>query len=93
MLHAMTKNPIPAKTGNGTESLKASAMRRIARYWRAIEARTKKELRTRVAAKRARGWVTDGVRLTVTRYNSRTPRLLFSQAMVLPSSLWAISRY
>jgi hypothetical protein len=67
----------------------AAAMRRagqkLARYWKAIEARNLRLLRAKVSAKIAAGWVPDGPPVEVSSYaRSRTqPRHRFSQSMVI----------
>jgi hypothetical protein len=67
----------------------AAGMRRagqkLARYWKAIEARNLRALRAKVAAKTAAGWIPDGPPVEVSSYvRSRTqPRHRFSQSMVI----------
>ncbi|HEX2862040.1 MAG TPA: hypothetical protein VHN79_10390, partial [Lacunisphaera sp.] len=61
------------------------AGQKLARYWKAIEARDLRALRAKVAAKKEAGWVPDGPPVEVSSYVRRRsqPKHIFSQAMVI----------
>ncbi len=58
---------------------------RLARYWKAIEARTLRVLRSRITRSAAAGWVRDGEPVKVTGYTGRHHRAVsrFSQSMFI----------
>jgi hypothetical protein len=58
---------------------------RLARYWKAIEARTLSALRARITSSAAAGWVRDGEPVKVTGYSGRRRRAVsrFSQSMFI----------